>query len=242
MAANILLNITPNEHNEYHDIESIVWVMAYCALRWLPHVEYTGVQLDDYITRLFDEHKKDFRGQSKGGLVKFEEMDSSVHLDGMEGLPPIFYDWFTGVKHLLADSIRKRNYDYSQIKKDDLRRCWQNAVEALEKPPLDGSPKAPLCDRVEHPLAKARNLATPLDATRTSITSTSLQEQGSRRSQPAEAKPQPKPKRKAAVINDGAEEEEAARRYHTRSASRGTSNGQGSAVHRSGNGSRGSRP
>jgi hypothetical protein len=240
MATNILMNITPNEHNEYHDIESIIWVMAYCALRWLPHAEYSAVVLHDLITQLFDEHRKNLQGQSKGGLVKSEEMDSSMHFGGMEGLPQVFHDWFTGVKDLLSDSIRKRNYDYSQIKKDDLRRCWQKAVEALEKPPLDGSPKASLCNRVEHPLAKARNLATPLDATRTSITSTSLQEQGSRRSQPAEAKP--KPKRKAAVINDGAEEEEAARRYHTRSASRGTSNGQGSAVHRSGNGSRGSRP
>jgi hypothetical protein len=240
MATNILMNIKPNEHNEYHDIESIVWVMAYCALRWLPHQVYTGVKLHSILTRLFDEHYEDAVGASRGGTVKSIELTSQMHFDGLSGLPQIFDDWLSDAKNLLEGSIRKANYDYSQISKDDLRQCWQRAVDALEKPPLDGSLKAPLCDRVEHPLAKARDLTTPLDATRTSMTTTSLQEQGSRPSLPAEA--QPKPKRKAAVVNDGAEEEEAARRYQTRSASRGTSNGQRSAVHRSGNGSRGSRP
>jgi hypothetical protein len=240
MAANILLNITPNEHNEYHDIESIVWVMVYCAIRWLPHAEYSGHRLHEVVTELFDEHFRDMEGSSRGGRVKAIEMTSRMHLNGFQGLPQIYDDWLRDVKKLLEGSIRKENYDYSQINKDDLRQCWQKAVDALEKLSLDGPLQAPLCDRVEHPLAKAPNLATPLDATRTSITTTSLQEQGSRPSLPAEANPNPK--RKAVLINDGAEEEEAVRRYHTRSASRGTSNGQGSAVHRSGNGSRGSRP
>jgi hypothetical protein len=220
MAAKILMKITTS-HNEYHDIESLVWVMTYCALRWLPHAEYSGVVLQGFVGRLFDEHRKDLQGRSHGGSFKAVEMLSSMHLDKIVGLPPMFAGWFTSVKTLLADSIREHNYDYSQIRKDDLRRCWQKAVEVLESRPLDKSLKAPSCDRVEHQFGKAPDFSTPHDSTWTDTITPSLSEHESRPLPPTEADPDLKCK--AALIEDGAEEEVTRLRYITRRANRNTS-------------------
>jgi hypothetical protein len=216
MAANILMNITTS-HNEYHDIESLVWVMAYCALRWLPHAEYSFSTLQGIVRRLFDERYEYWQGKSDGGLLKAVEMRSSTHLQKISGLPPVFAGWFTGVKSLLADSIYKKNYDYSDINKDDLRRCWQKAVEAYESLPLYNSSQAPSCDRIEHQFVQAPDSSTPHESTRTDTPTPSLSEHESRPLPPTEADPDLK--RKAALIDDGAEEEVARLRYITRRAS-----------------------
>jgi hypothetical protein len=132
-------------HHPYHDIESIFWVITYCALRWLPHSYVKPKELSELIWKLF------YSGDAGAKALEFH---LSSHLAQVTTWPEAFQTWFADFKDLVIDvlTVRKnKRRSLDELNLDHLRKLWTNATRAAITGLGDHA-----CDRVSHDIADER--------------------------------------------------------------------------------------
>ena len=127
-------------------MESLLYVVMYACVRWLPH-EFTDF-LGDWIYRFFDESYVGIRGQLAGGVRKGIEQSyaGSRFLEQFRFENHYVRMWFRAAYHYFeTDHESARNKDAANLwTMDNFKYVFRNVCYGLSM--TDGTK----CDRVEH--------------------------------------------------------------------------------------------
>ncbi|RDX49869.1 hypothetical protein OH76DRAFT_1438155 [Lentinus brumalis] len=132
------------------DMESLLYVVLYCALHWLPH-NYSKDKLTDLITAFF-EHKERYDPGIMGGRGKIINAENRYFTRGVVFGSPAIKEWLDTVMDYMSPRAHQKETFKDKWNLEQMDAFW---TEFLQTHKLEGA------DRVSHDLTK-RTL--PLEA------------------------------------------------------------------------------
>lgn len=130
--------LTPVTYTLQHDMESILYVVLYCALLWCPH-NAPGHLLRNILSGMFDVFEITHDGHPRGGGGKLQNMRHRMWTDDLEWTSNGMQTWLTEVMDLhhpvRADPANHLSLEMSQTEispmwtPDALDRLWQNVLQ-----------------------------------------------------------------------------------------------------------------
>ena len=155
------------------DMESLLYVVLYCALHWLPH-DLDKDTLADVIAAFF-ERRDAFRTSSIGGAAKIANAEDRHYTGGLVFGSAAFKEWLDTVMDYMAPTPDKEDSYKDKWCPEQLDVFWSNFLKTRK---LEAN------DRVHHDV---RRPSLPLEAS-TSESSPSLEVRPSPTSVPADTK------------------------------------------------------
>lgn len=120
------------------DMESLLYVILYCALRWLPH-HYPDWQLSALLDKFFNEQMKMF-GVLEGGYAKSANAENRGTTDAIEFSNEAFSDWlntaldFHSLRRAVLSSKHEDRHKDRWSDPNHLYTFWTSFLESRDLP------------------------------------------------------------------------------------------------------------